>query len=58
MKDPVCGMTVDPKTSRRAEHRGQTYCFCGEECMNRFKAEPERYTIDVTQKEDRTPRRA
>ncbi|MGE3305856.1 MAG: heavy metal translocating P-type ATPase [Rhizobiaceae bacterium] len=44
VKDPVCGMTVDPATSKhRAEHRGQTYHFCGNRCRERFEAEPEKF---------------
>jgi hypothetical protein len=29
VKDPVCGMTVDPaQTEHSFEHSGQTYYFC------------------------------
>jgi Cu+-exporting ATPase len=42
--DPVCGMTVDPKTARgTAEHAGQTYYFCSTGCQSKFVADPERY---------------
>ncbi len=27
-KDPICGMTVDEKTARRAERDGKTFYFC------------------------------
>ena len=31
--DPVCGMTVDPKTAKhKAEHSGETYYFCSAGC--------------------------
>lgn len=44
VKDPVCGMTVDPLTSKhRAEHEGVTYYFCSAHCRERFVAEPRRY---------------
>src|SRR5690242_2277783 len=44
VKDPVCGMTVDPqKTPHHAEHAGQTYYFCGARCRERFVNEPTRY---------------
>ncbi len=44
VKDPVCGMTVDPhKTSHQLEHRGQTYHFCCGGCRTKFAADPERY---------------
>ncbi|MGH8214635.1 MAG: heavy metal translocating P-type ATPase, partial [Rhodanobacteraceae bacterium] len=42
--DPVCGMTVDPRTSKhRAVHAGHTYHFCSAGCREKFVAEPERY---------------
>ncbi len=44
MKDPVCGMAVDPRTSRyRHEHGGVTYHFCNPRCRERFIADPRRY---------------
>jgi len=43
-KDPVCGMSVDPKTARhRAAHRGRDYFFCGARCKERFVAEPAKF---------------
>jgi Cu+-exporting ATPase len=42
--DPVCGMTVDPETSKhRFEHRGETYHFCSSGCRTKFAAAPEQY---------------
>jgi len=44
MRDPVCGMLVDRRTAKhKAEHRHETYWFCGARCRERFVAEPERY---------------
>jgi len=44
MRDPVCGMTVDPQTGRyRHELGGHAYFFCSERCLDKFKAEPDRY---------------
>ena len=44
VKDPVCGMTVDPhKTQHRAEQAGRTYYFCAAGCRAKFAANPERY---------------
>jgi len=44
VKDPVCGMDVDPHTTRhRAEHAGRTYYFCSAGCRKKFIAEPTRY---------------
>ncbi len=43
-RDPVCGMTVDPATSRnRYDHAGQTYHFCGNGCRTKFAADPDKY---------------
>ncbi len=42
--DPVCGMTVDPKTSkRRFTYKGTDYFFCSDRCKTRFEAEPEKF---------------
>lgn len=44
VKDPVCGMTVNPATTpHKFEHNGQAYFFCGKRCLERFRAEPETY---------------
>jgi P-type Cu+ transporter len=44
VKDPVCGMTVDPETARfHADHGGQTHSFCGAKCRDKFVADPTRY---------------
>jgi P-type Cu+ transporter len=44
VKDPVCGMNVNPATAKyRLEHRGTTYYFCCAHCREKFTAEPERY---------------
>ncbi|MCS0494383.1 heavy metal translocating P-type ATPase [Ancylobacter sp. MQZ15Z-1] len=44
MKDPVCGMDVDPHTAQhRAEHGGRTYYFCCNGCRTKFVADPQKY---------------
>jgi Cu+-exporting ATPase len=44
VKDPVCGMTVDPGKSRhRFDHAGKTFHFCCAGCVEKFKANPEKY---------------
>ncbi|WP_184153915.1 heavy metal translocating P-type ATPase [Sphingobium lignivorans] len=44
VKDPVCGMTVDPaRTAHHARHGGKTYHFCSAGCRSKFIAEPARY---------------
>ncbi|WP_281271364.1 heavy metal translocating P-type ATPase [Humitalea rosea] len=53
MKDPVCGMTVDPaKTAHHAEHAGHAYHFCSAGCRTKFIAEPGKYL------QERAPLRA
>src|SRR3712207_3667096 len=43
VRDPVCGMTVDPQTAKyRAAHEDRTYYFCSARCRERFEAEPAR----------------
>ena len=44
VKDPVCGMLVDPqKYASKAEHGGKTYYFCSTRCAERFEKEPEKF---------------
>ena len=44
VKDPVCGMSVDPATARhKADHAGATYSFCSGGCREKFVANPAKY---------------
>ncbi|MDE3177893.1 MAG: heavy metal translocating P-type ATPase [Pseudomonadota bacterium] len=44
VRDPVCGMAVDPATARAsAEHAGAAYHFCCDGCRTKFVADPARY---------------
>ena len=44
VKDPVCGMTVDPATAKhKAEHDGKPYFFCSAGCKQKFESDPGRY---------------
>ena len=44
VKDPVCGMSVNPATARwHLEHAQRTYYFCSEGCVKRFSADPAKY---------------
>ncbi|WP_353087577.1 heavy metal translocating P-type ATPase [Stenotrophomonas sp.] len=44
VKDPVCGMEVDPATTaHHARHDGSDYHFCSDGCRRRFSADPQRY---------------
>lgn len=42
--DPVCGMTVNPaRAAGQYAYKGTTYYFCNPGCLQKFKADPERY---------------
>ncbi|HYS46550.1 MAG TPA: heavy metal-binding domain-containing protein, partial [Rhizomicrobium sp.] len=44
VRDPVCGMTVDPATTKHhADHAGATYHFCSAACRAKFLGEPGKY---------------
>ena len=44
VKDPVCGMEIDPETAAgSSEYEGVTYYFCAEACKTEFDAEPSKY---------------
>jgi P-type Cu+ transporter len=44
VRDPVCGMNIDPATSKHHfEHQGQTYHLCSAGCRAKFKADPAKY---------------
>lgn len=41
--DLVCGMTVTPDTKFRHTQNGETFYFCSEHCLHKFKAAPKQY---------------
>ncbi len=41
--DPVCGMTVDPKTAEKTVYKGKTYYFCARSEKEDFDKNPEKY---------------
>jgi P-type Cu+ transporter len=44
VKDPVCGMEIDPATAAASEeYEGETYHFCSESCHRQFVSAPERF---------------
>src|SRR5215204_5347527 len=56
VKDPVCGMSVDPHTAKhRAEHVGQPYYFCSAGCREKFLADPARYVDPSVAAEEAGP---
>jgi Cu+-exporting ATPase len=53
VRDPVCGMTVDPATSKhRLDYRGETYHFCSAGCRTKFAAGPQQYLDKSAPKAD------
>ncbi len=44
IKDPVCGMDVDPeKTAHHFTFEEREYHFCSEKCLHKFEASPKEY---------------
>ncbi|MCU0757735.1 MAG: heavy metal translocating P-type ATPase [Steroidobacteraceae bacterium] len=48
LRDPVCGMTVAPRSRHSATHAGETYFFCSAGCRSKFVAQPSRYLEPAT----------
>jgi len=38
VKDPVCGMYMDPRLAVRMDGRGKPLYFCSEECKSKYLA--------------------
>jgi len=43
LKDPVCGMDVDPSTEHKTDYDGKTYYFCSAHCREAFESNPRKY---------------
>jgi P-type Cu+ transporter len=44
IRDPVCGMNVNPATTKlKIDHGGRTYYFCSASCLQKFTANPTAY---------------
>jgi len=44
VKDPVCGMTVNPATAKYAwNYENKDYYFCAASCLETFRSHPDRY---------------
>lgn len=41
VRDPVCGMEVDPHMAVSHQRRGQTFYFCSATCRDRFAETPD-----------------
>jgi YHS domain-containing protein/uncharacterized membrane protein YraQ (UPF0718 family) len=49
VRDPVCGMSVDPATAtEKFDYDGGTYYFCSAGCRSSFEKDPARYTAQVS----------
>lgn len=42
-QDPVCHMQVLPESPHALEYRGETYHFCTERCLEKFRRWPQRF---------------
>jgi Cu+-exporting ATPase len=52
VKDPVCGMNVDEKTTAlKSEYMDKTYYFCNQSCKAVFETNPQRFTDDHSKHE-------
>jgi len=52
VRDPVCGMSVDPATAtEHVEYMGAAHYFCSTGCRAKFEKDPVRYTTQVAQVE-------
>jgi Cu+-exporting ATPase len=55
VRDPVCGMNVDPRTSKhRFDHHGETFHFCSDGCRGKFAADPAKY-LDKPRRDPGSP---
>ena len=58
VKDPVCGMRVDPaRTEHRVTHDGVERLFCSAGCRGKFMADPSKYlaATESTESIEKTP---
>jgi Cu+-exporting ATPase len=57
MIDPICGMEVQENTAAaKYAYNGRTYLFCSVPCLEKFKADPEKYLAHA--QEHQPPRSA
>jgi YHS domain-containing protein len=44
VKDPVCGMEIEPSGSAGKEtYQGKEFFFCSKSCQEQFRAQPQKY---------------
>lgn len=51
VKDPVCGMMIDPATAKggNSQHDGETFYFCNPKCKTKFEEDPFKYLTSFVQ---------
>ena len=42
-RDPVCGMTVNEDSAHRYTYAGEVHRFCSSDCLEKYKADPDRF---------------
>ncbi len=48
VKDPVCGMSVDPASAKyQSSYDGQTYFFCSDTCRAKFEHDPQAFVASA-----------
>lgn len=57
LKDPVCGMQVDGKTSPTSMLEGKKYAFCSLSCKDKFDANPRQYASSAEHYAQKDPRK-
>jgi Cu+-exporting ATPase len=56
MIDPICGMDVEPDEAAGSyEYQGQTFYFCCESCLEKFKANPEQFLQRAAHEQGHAP---
>ncbi|MBA5983660.1 YHS domain-containing protein, partial [Pseudomonas sp. MD195_PC81_125] len=53
LRDPVCGMAVTSSSKFGESYQGQKYQFCSLKCQEKFRADPERFSSNVSSAESR-----
>ncbi|MEE4607912.1 MAG: L-lactate dehydrogenase [Desulfobacteraceae bacterium] len=47
LRDPVCGMRVQPDTPHRYSHKNREFWFCSKNCQDKFRDSPESYDLST-----------
>ena len=53
LRDPVCGMLVQPDNPQRFTYKGQDFVFCSPRCLELFQNQPERYIEPIAEKPEK-----